>query len=140
MKVFIKIFVAVHVFLYRLVKGRGKFGGSPIGIPALLLTTTGCKSGKRRTVPLAYIVDENGYLVIASNGGQTHNPAWYANLKANPQATIELKDQTFQVRAEEISPEQYAQVWGRVIAEYPIFIKFEKEASRKIPMLHLERI
>src|SRR5262245_55785462 len=85
-----------HVAVYRM--SRGKFANTIANLPILLLTTTR-KSGKQQTTPVVYIKDGDDYLVSASMGGMDRNPAWYHNLKANPQAKIEVGDKTFNVTA-----------------------------------------
>ena len=87
MQLIAKAFLWVHITLYRLTNGRigGKFiAGSPI----LLLTTTGRQTGKQRTRPLAYVRDEDRYVLCASNGGSPHHPAWYHNLRATSRAEL----------------------------------------------------
>ncbi len=82
-------FVKVHVALYR--AGGGRVGGRlRKGVPVLLLTTTGRKTGRRRTTPLLYVEEGDRYVVVASAGGAPSHPAWYLNLRSNPAATIQV--------------------------------------------------
>src|SRR5690348_15889647 len=98
----LKAGMAVSVFLYRL--SGGGIGGKMQSLPGLLLTTTGRKSGKKRTIPLGFLRDGSAYVIIASYAGQPRNPAWFFNLKINPGATIQVKKQQMQVKAETASP------------------------------------
>jgi deazaflavin-dependent oxidoreductase (nitroreductase family) len=77
----------------------GKVGGQFEQLDLLLLTTTGAKSGQRRTIPLSYVLDDERFLVLASAGGSPKHPDWYYNLLAHPRATVEVGSQTFDVTA-----------------------------------------
>src|SRR5689334_13893112 len=80
---------------------EGRVGGSFEGNPLLLLHHTGARSGKHYVNPLAYLADRGRYVIFASKGGAPTNPAWYYNLKSNPEATVEVGTETLAVRAEE---------------------------------------
>src|SRR6188472_416431 len=82
----------------------GKVGGYFKGSPMLLLTTTGAKSGKARISPLVYTTDAERIVIVASNGGSDHHPSWYYNIIANPQATIEVGENSFQANARVADP------------------------------------
>ena len=102
--------------VYRATGGKlfGRMGKSPI----LLLNTTGGKSGKRRTSPLLYVMDGEDFVIIASKGGAPTHPAWYLNLKADPDASVEVGDREVRVRAEEADPEEKSasgRRWSRCI-------------------------
>ncbi len=118
----------------------GKVGGQFAGRPLLLLTTTGAKSGQPRTQPLVYTVDGDRLVIIASKGGAPTNPAWYHNLLANPQATVELGAETFEVRATRIEGEERRRLYDAQAALMPTFADYEKKTSRDIPLFVLERI
>ena len=79
-----------HV-IYRLTRGRATFTSWVAGLPVLMLTTTGARSGRRRTLPVLGVPHDGGLVVIASNYGQDHNPAWYYNLRAQPEASDQLR-------------------------------------------------
>jgi deazaflavin-dependent oxidoreductase (nitroreductase family) len=99
---------------FKLTGGRMTMGGSLSGMPVVMVTTTGAKSGLPRTLPLAYIRDEQNpavFALIASNWGQKHYPAWYFNLRANPQATCCIDGQAEEYVAHEASDEKYARFW-----------------------------
>src|SRR6266550_1765413 len=95
---------AGHVALYRLTGGRigRRFPGAP---PMLLLDHVGVKSGANRTTPLAYILDGDDVVIVASKGGHPHHPAWYHNLRAHPDVTVQLGPERRAVRARVASPE-----------------------------------
>src|SRR5947199_7440879 len=93
---FAKLVTGFHRSLYRLTGGRvgGRFGR----LPMLLLTSTGSKTGTARTTPLTYLPDGNDYVLIASNSGKDWSPAWFGNLKAHPDATIQIGSRTMPVK------------------------------------------
>ena len=119
---------------------QGKVGGPFDGASLLLLTTTGAKTGRERTNPLAYQADGNRFFVFASKAGAPMNPDWYHNLKANPDAKVEVGADTIPVRATEISGEERDRVWNRQIELMPGFGEYEAKAGRKIPVMALERV
>jgi deazaflavin-dependent oxidoreductase (nitroreductase family) len=125
------------VAMYHLTGGRAYRGGpdSPAGF--LQLTTTGRKSGQKRTVHLLYIRDGSAYVVTASNGGKQTNPGWYFNLRSNPQATIRVQDRELPVRAEVAGLEKRTELWTRLIQIAPFYSGYEKRAPREIPMVLL---
>jgi len=103
----------------------------------LLLTTKGRKSGLDRTTPLGYFDHEGGYLIIASNGGQAKHPDWYFNLKSDPQASIQIKDQTFNAQAQVLNGEPRTPIWERIVAEAPQYGEYENRTDRLIPVVWL---
>lgn len=130
-----KLFMAIQVWLYRLSKGR--LGGSMRGFKVLLLTTTGRKSGKTRTLPLGLFDWPGGYLVVASNSGQPRHPSWYLNLMSHPQAVVQVLDKVVPVTAEVLSGETRAQAWQQVITSAPAYAAYEKKTTRLIPLVLL---
>lgn len=118
----------LHVFLYR--QGGGKILGRVVGSPVLVLTTTGRKTGKLRTVPLVYAQDGKIYAVIA-----TDNPGWYHNLKSTPSAVIEVKNTKIPVTARDASGDEIALWWERIIAQSPAFKPFRTSPHHKIVLL-----
>ena len=137
-KFILKIMVPTMVFLYR-VTGGG-FGGRVQSLPVLLLTTTGRKSGKTRTVPLGFLRDGSTYVIIASYGGLPRNPAWYLNLNSQPDATIQVKRQAMRVKAETASPEKRRELWARLIEAAPGYANYEQRTSREIPVVILHPV
>lgn len=107
------------------------------GFKVLLLTTTGRKSGKTYTTPLGRFDHDRGYIIVASNAGLPTHPAWYYNLKSNPQVTVQVLDQVIPATAEILSGEARAQAWRQVIATAPAYADYEKRTTREIPLVLL---
>jgi deazaflavin-dependent oxidoreductase (nitroreductase family) len=135
MKFPVKLFMALHVGLYRL--SGGKLGGEMRGFKVLLLTTTGRKSGKTRTTPLGFFDRQGGYVIVASNSGQSTHPAWYHNLRSQPQVTVQVFDKVLPVTAEVLTGEARAQAWQQVITTAPAYADYEKQTTREIPLVLL---
>jgi deazaflavin-dependent oxidoreductase (nitroreductase family) len=119
---------------------QGKVGGQMANIPLLLLTTTGAKSGRALTKPLAYTRDGDRIVVIASFAGGPKNPPWYHNLVANPVATVELGSERLRVRATVTSGEERQRLFDRQVAQMPIFAEYQQKTTRQIPVVVLQRI
>ena len=128
--------LATQVWIYRRTKGRR--AGSVRGTPVLLLTTTGRKSGERRTRPVGYLPDGDRFLVCGSNGGSDHPPAWSLNLRAHPDATVEVGARTLSVTASEITGEEYETAWDRYVAANPGFAGYRTKTKRHLPIFILE--
>jgi deazaflavin-dependent oxidoreductase (nitroreductase family) len=120
---------------FRANHGDGPFAGRPL----LLLTTTGAKSGQRRTTPMMYVPDGDRLLVIASNAGAPAHPDWYYNLVAHPQVRVEVGADSFDARAVVLEGSERQQQWERIAASYPFFIEHQAKVSRQIPVIALER-
>src|SRR5689334_5482851 len=127
MKSIFKFMMQAMVFLYRLTKGG--FGGKMAGLNVLLLTTTGRKSGKTRTTPLGFFEEDGGYVIIASNAGADTNPAWYFNLKSNPEVQIEIKEQKLNATAEVIPSEKRREMWAGLVAKSPQYAGYETKTK-----------
>jgi len=127
--------LGIFVSLYRLT--QGKFGGHVQGLQVLLLTTTGRKTGKKRTTPLGYFMDNGSYIITASNAGFDTNPAWFHNLRANPQVQIEIEDQHMEAEAKIASPEKRSVLWSKLISLSPAYANYAKKTSREIPLVIL---
>jgi deazaflavin-dependent oxidoreductase (nitroreductase family) len=124
--------------VYRLTRGRATFVSWVAGLPIVMLTTTGAKSGRRRTLPLVAIPEGDRLVVIASNYGQYRNPSWYYNLRANPQATIVFEGVTREVVARELEGEERERHYARGIETYPGWRQYRKRAAhRAIPVMEL---
>jgi deazaflavin-dependent oxidoreductase (nitroreductase family) len=117
----------------------GKVGGNFEGAPLLLLHTTGAKSGLPRVSPMMYQAVEGGWAVFASYAGLDVHPAWYHNLKANPEASIEVGTETIDVTARELAPDERTPVWEEQKRRYPGFAGYEKKTDRVIPVMLLTR-
>ena len=137
-KSMLKAMVSAMVFMYRLTGGG--IGGKMQNMPVLLLTTTGRKSGKSRTVPLGYLKDGADYVVIASYAGQPRHPAWFLNLQSHPEATIQVKRSQMQVKAETAKPEKRRELWARLVEVSPGYAKYQERTTRKIPLVILHPV
>ncbi len=131
----IKLLSAIHLFWYRLTGGL--FGGTVAGAPILLLTTTGRKSGKRRTAPLIYLEDGANMVVVASNGGNDRHPVWWLNLEKNPEAEVQIGNTSKRVRAEKADTEERGRLWPLVVGMYGGYQKYQNETQREIPLVIL---
>lgn len=118
---------------------KGKVGGMFEGADLVLLTTTGAKSGKRTTSPVMYFEDGGRYIVIASYAGADHHPAWYHNLVANPEVTVEIGTETFEVTAEVVGDEERDVLYARVVEIAPGFAEYQEKTTRRIPVVALHR-
>ncbi len=125
----------LHSFIYRATNGR--LGGRLAGGPVLLLTTTGRKSGREHTVPLLYLRDGESFVVVGSNGGTATHPAWWLNLKANPEATAEVGDRKLRVRAEEAIPGEKERFWPKLVSMYGGYEGYRRRTDREIPVVIL---
>jgi deazaflavin-dependent oxidoreductase (nitroreductase family) len=130
------VFGGLHRRLYRLLGGR--VVGSVAGAPVLLLTTTGRKSDKKRAMPLLYLRDGDAVAVVASAGGQEMHPAWFLNLRANPQVEVEIGRERRVMRAREATPEEHERLWPRLVELYKPYADYQSKTSRKIPVVILE--
>lgn len=126
--------------LYR--RSRGRLGNHVPGWPEariLLLDHTGAKSGTKRTSPVMYHEDGETLVVAASKAGQPTNPAWFHNLKASPETTVQVGSEVRQVRARVASEEERDRLWPEFVAFYPGYEFFQRNAKgRKIPIVVLE--
>jgi len=126
-----------HAALYRVTGGRigHRFPGAP---PMLLLDHVGARSGTRRTTALAYVPDGGDLVLIASKGGHPRHPAWFHNLRANPDATIQVGSERRPVRARVANPEERARLWPKVVAAYSGYRGYQQRTEREIPLVILE--
>ncbi len=131
-----KAIVKLHVAIYRLTGGRigSHFKG---GAQILLLTTTGRKTEKRRTTPLLCVEEDGGYAVVASAGGAPKHPAWYLNLRDNPEVSVQVRNRVLNARAETAGEEDRARLWPKVTAIWPDYDKYQAKTSRRIPVVIL---
>jgi deazaflavin-dependent oxidoreductase (nitroreductase family) len=122
--------------LYRLSGGRigGKVGRAPV----LLLTTTGRKSGQPRTAPVVYLADGDSVVLINTNAGNAKIPAWSLNLKANPEAEVELGRQRRPVRARVAEGEERADLWRKHVKQFAGFDSYKEKLDREPSVFVLE--
>lgn len=116
---------------------HGQVGGPFEGAALLLLHSTGAKSGQERVHPMMYLADGERYLVFASKAGAPDNPDWYHNVKANPEARVEVGDDTVDVRAEEVTGVERDLLYAKQASVHPGFAEYEAKTSRTIPVVAL---
>jgi deazaflavin-dependent oxidoreductase (nitroreductase family) len=131
-----KQFMQFQIFMYR--RSGSKTMGYVRGMPLLLLTTVGRKTGKQRVTPVMYLRDGDNYVITASNAGEDKHPSWFLNLQANPQARIEVGNMTGGVMAHPASPEEKGRLWAQLIEQAPFFEGYKKKTTRDIPMVILQ--
>jgi deazaflavin-dependent oxidoreductase (nitroreductase family) len=117
----------------------GQEGHDWQGTQVLLLTTTGRKSGEARELPLIYGTSGEDYLIVASKGGADQPPAWYVNLKANPEVEVQVRGDRFKARARDATPEEKPELWETMTKEWPAYNDYQKKTDREIPVVVLER-
>jgi deazaflavin-dependent oxidoreductase (nitroreductase family) len=124
--------------VYKLTRGRATFASLVTGLPIVMLTTTGAKTGRRHTLPLVALPDGDRLVIIASNYGQQRNPAWYYNLRADPHVTVTFGGAPRQMAARELEGEERERQYARGIEIYPGWTQYRKRAAhRRIPVIEL---
>ncbi len=131
------LFGQEHVDRYR--ASDGEEGHDWQGTQTLLLTTTGRKSGERRTTPLIYAPHGDAYMVVASKGGSDEPPAWYLNIEENADVEVQVKGDRFPARARTASAEEKPEMWRTMAAEWPHYDAYQQNTEREIPVVVLER-
>jgi deazaflavin-dependent oxidoreductase (nitroreductase family) len=127
--------------LYRLTRGSHTLASLISGIPVVMLTTTGARSGRPRTVPVLGLPTDDGLAVIASNFGQHSQPAWYYNLRANPEGSVAVDGRSRRFRAVEAQGERRERIWQEGLRVYPGWSQYERRAShRRIAVFVLEPV
>lgn len=126
-----------HVAIYRATEGR--LGMRVPGVPPmLLLEHIGAKTRKRRTSALAYIEDGRNLVLIASKGGYPRNPAWFHNLRAHPDVTVQVGPERRRVRARVATPGERQRLWPKAVVAWPGYRSYQARTGREIPMVILE--
>ncbi|OBI05875.1 nitroreductase family deazaflavin-dependent oxidoreductase [Mycobacterium scrofulaceum] len=118
-------------FITRVTGGRSSFAGVATGIPVVMLTTTGAKSGEPRTVAVYGIPHPDGLALIASNFGGAKHPAWYYNLKAHPEATVTIGRDAWHTTARLATPGERDEIWAKGLELYPGWRKYEVRAGKR---------
>jgi deazaflavin-dependent oxidoreductase (nitroreductase family) len=131
------LFGAEHVRVYR--ETAGQRGYEWRGTTILLLTTTGRKSGEPRTTPLIQRADGDRWVIVASKGGAPANPSWYENLQADPDATIEVRDETVPVHASTAEDAERERLWSLMTEVWPAYDEYQTKTDREIPVVVLSR-
>jgi deazaflavin-dependent oxidoreductase (nitroreductase family) len=109
------------------------------GTTVLILTTIGRRSGEPRSTPLIYQRHGDDYIVVASKGGAPEHPAWYLNLQAQPQVTVQVLGDRFKARARTASEQEKPELWGTMAAAWPAYDDYQRSTGREIPVVVLER-
>jgi F420H(2)-dependent quinone reductase len=129
--------MGVHVWAYRATGGL--VGHRFPGLPSmLLLDHVGARSGARRTSALLYIRDGKNLVIVASKGGNPRHPAWFHNLRAHPNATVQVGSERRAVRAHVAGAEERARLWPRVVKAYRFYADYQSRTGREIPLVILE--
>ena len=108
------------------------------GMPILLVEMKGAKSGKQRTIPLMYVSYEDGFILVASQGGAPKNPVWYNNLVANPDIVVQYKSNKMNLRARQVDDAEKAVVWPVCVEHYSEYGDYQKRTDRNIPVFVCE--
>jgi deazaflavin-dependent oxidoreductase (nitroreductase family) len=132
-----ELFGAEHVRAYR--ETAGERGYHWRGTTILLLSTTGRKSGEQRTTPLIHRTDGDRWVIVASKGGAPEHPSWYENLKANPDAVIEIPGEEVPVRASDAEGEERERLWKLMVEVWPAYDDYQAKTDREIPVVVLSR-
>jgi deazaflavin-dependent oxidoreductase (nitroreductase family) len=117
---------------------KGKLTGELQAMPFIIITTKGAKTGKRRTVPLAYQILNDRLLIIASMGGNIRNPPWFYNLVRNPEVTVELSGETFQATAVVTEGQDRDYLFRQICENIPTFAGYQARTKRVIPVVELQ--
>ena len=132
----VRLLSRANVWLY--VRTGGRLGGRLAGAPVLLLTSTGRQSGKPRTTPLLYLDLGESFAVVASFGGSPKHPAWFLNLRANPEVDVQVGNEHGGRRARIASDNEREQLWPRLVTMYPAYASYQEKTARRIPVVLLE--
>ena len=125
--------VAEHVRSY--LETNGEDGHLFMGFPTLLLTTLGRRSGQLRRTPLIYGQDGDRYVLVASNAASAHHPAWYLNVVAHPEVTVQVKADTFTAAARTATAEEKRVLWPRMTAIFPQYDTYQSQTDRELPVV-----
>ena len=127
-----------HTLAYRATRGviGHRVPGAP---PMLLLDHVGARSGTRRTSPLAYVRDGDDVVIVASKGGHPKHPAWFHNLKANPDTVVQIGSERRPVHARVAGPAERPRLWDKAVEAYGGYRGYQERTGREIPLVVLER-
>jgi deazaflavin-dependent oxidoreductase (nitroreductase family) len=131
----LRLFWRLHRAFMRATGGRfGRVGA----LPSLLLTTRGRRSGAPRDVALSYLRDGEAFVVVASYAGEHRDPAWWLNLKAQPDADVMVDGKRLRVRARELEGDRRALLWSRVVERDGSYDEYQRRTTRRLPLVALE--
>jgi deazaflavin-dependent oxidoreductase (nitroreductase family) len=131
--------MGVHSWLYRNTGGLVGKHVPFVKAPMLLLDHVGARTGIHRTAALLYVADGDDVAIIASKGGHPKHPAWYHNLKAHPETSVQIGTERRPVRAREATPEERERIWSRAVELWPSYADYQARTERPIPVVMLER-
>ena len=132
----LNVLTSVQVGLYKMSGGR--IWGSMQGVPCLVLTHTGRKTGKERETPLMYLDTGGDIVIVASRGGSPKNPAWWLNLRDAGQGKIQIRNKSWTVRPRLAEGTEREELWPRLVELYPDYDVYAKRTDREIPVIVLE--
>lgn len=135
---FLKAMTRINVWVYRMSGGR--LMSTLAGAPICLVTMTGAKSGRQRTIPLMYVPDGDSVLLVASQGGAPTHPTWYLNLVAHPDVTVEQGGRVRALRARRVSAEEKARLWPICVSHYAPYDRYQQRTARDIPVFRCEPV
>lgn len=131
-----KVNVAVYQWSGGLLGSTWRVGAAfPKGVPVLLLTTIGRKSGEPRVAPLLFIEEGNKVVIVASQGGLPTHPLWYRNIQANPNVEVQIKRRKMKMVARDANEEERARLWPKLVAHYRDFASYKAWTDRVIPIV-----
>ncbi len=134
----VQVMSKVNTWIYR--ASGGRFGNKfTRGAPVFLLLTKGRRSGEIRTAPLIYVEDGDDYLIVASKGGMSRNPAWYLNLEVTPECEVELGRERIPMTAKRVSDEEKKALWPKICKVYPDYDDYQARTERNIPVVRLTK-
>ncbi len=133
MKPVTRVFSSAHAALYRVTGGRAQVKK----YPTMLLTVTGRKTGKKRTVPVVYVTDGDRFVIAAAYSGSNTDPTWWRNLQANPAAAVHVLGRTVEVQASLARPAERPTLWKQLVAMYPYSTNYQQRTNREIPVVIL---
>jgi deazaflavin-dependent oxidoreductase (nitroreductase family) len=136
LKFLFRAILPLFVWLYQ--RTNGRFGGKVQGLPVLLLTTVGRRTGKKRIAPLGYFEQDGYYVVTASYAGSDHHPGWFHNLRSNPWVGLQIRDKQLSAIAEPADPKLRQQLWDKLVEIAPGYGAYQKRTTRVIPMVLLQ--
>lgn len=131
----IRLITKSNYIIYR--ASRGRLWNTTAGLPVIILSVTGRKTGKTHTFPIGALPDGERMVLIGSNGGRDQHPAWYHNILANPQVRFEQNGETVQATASVAEPEEYERLWQALMGISPDYNLYTRMTTRKIPLVIL---
>jgi F420H(2)-dependent quinone reductase len=134
--VLMKYFARAHIWVYQ--RTNGLLGARLLRYPAALITTTGRKTGEKRTTPTLFLREGERVLLPASFGGRDSNPAWYHNLRENPDVHIQIRGEHLDLFARDATDDERRHYWPRLIEMYPPYRNYREATDRVIPLVICE--